>query len=272
MLLIVMHNNRSYLESLVAIANGEGITDTTIVERKNIGSSLTGDSINFFFHKGGIVNEYNKALIAILKEADAKRFLDIVEKEATSKLSSLNSNGFICVLPFKDIKSLGLESFSVTSSTKARVKDYLNKDRISLDIKAENKTEAITQLSSLLKNANEIVDYNTFLKDTLEREKNASTAVNNEIAIPHARSEAVKDIVIAFGISKKGVDFGASDTNQVKLIFLIGTPKGTKVNAYLEVLAELSKKLHKKEFKDLLLNAKSPEDVIKIFNNEDDHL
>jgi fructose-specific phosphotransferase system IIA component len=264
MLMIVMHNKRSYLESLVTIAKKQGITDTIIIEKKNIGASLVGDATSFVFHKGGLVDEYDKAFIAILKEGDSKPFLDIIERDASLNLSNSNDKGFICSIPFQKIKNIGIESYHSKRITRS-ISEYFEKDRMSLDVKAADKIEAIKEIAALMDGAEEIVDYEVFLNDILDREKIASTAISNEIAIPHARSEAVKDITIAFGRSKDGIDFGASDGKKVKLVFLVGTPKGANVNEYLKVLADISKNLQKEKFKEALLNAISPEEIIRIF-------
>ncbi|MFH1504954.1 MAG: PTS sugar transporter subunit IIA [Candidatus Omnitrophota bacterium] len=147
-----------------------------------------------------------------------------------------------------------------------KISDYLKKDRISLCLKAQVKEDAVKELSIFLKGAPEIIDFDLFLKDVFERESLKTTGIGNGIAIPHARTEAVKNFVIVFGKSTEGVEFDSLDAKPVKLIFLMGTPKGKNLNDYLEILARLTRLLQHESFRNALLQASSPEEIINEFN------
>ena len=147
-----------------------------------------------------------------------------------------------------------------------KIKDYLKEDRISLNIKAHTKEEAIKELSVLLKDAPEIADFDLFLKEVFERETLKTTGIGSELAIPHARTDAVKSFIIALGKSNEGVEFESLDGKPVKLIFLMGTPKGKNINGYLEILARLTRLLQHESFRKALLEASSPKDIIDEFN------
>ena len=146
-----------------------------------------------------------------------------------------------------------------------KIGDYLREDRIILDLKAHNKEETIREMSALLKDTEEITDFAVFLQDVFEREKLSSTGIGHEIAIPHARSNAVEDFVIAFGRSPQGIEFESLDGNPAKLIFLMGTPKEKRLDAYLKLLARLSRLLAKESFRNSLLKASTAEEIIELF-------
>jgi len=93
----------------------------------------------------------------------------------------------------------------------------------------------------------------------------ASTAIGSQVAIPHARSDNVRSFIIAFGCSREGINFNALDNEPVKLIFLMGTPKEEGINDYLKILAHLTRLLQKETFRESLLKAKSPEEIIEEF-------
>ena len=150
-----------------------------------------------------------------------------------------------------------------------KVRDYLREDRISLDLKAYSKQEAIKEIASLLKDAKGIVDFETFVKDVFEREKLATTGIGYEIAIPHARTNAVTDFVIAFGRSQEGVEFNSVDNKPAKLIFLLGTPKRQGLGGYLKILARLTKVLKEESFRNSLLEATSPKEIVDEFKKAD---
>lgn len=148
-----------------------------------------------------------------------------------------------------------------------RIHEYLKEGAISLDLKSDTKEKAIREIAGPLKMENNIVDFDTFLSEVFDREKLTTTGIGDEIAIPHARTDAVKDFVIAFGRSKEGINFDSVDGKPVRFIFLIGTPKKEKLGGYLKLLARLTRLLKKDDFKQLLLTALTPKDILSAFKS-----
>ncbi|MFB0527697.1 MAG: PTS sugar transporter subunit IIA [bacterium] len=148
-----------------------------------------------------------------------------------------------------------------------RISDYLREDMICLHLKATGKEEAIRELGSFIRKAKEISNYEMFYKDVLEREKLTTTGIGEEVAIPHARTDAVSGFVIAFGKSEKGVEFGSLDGKKARLLFLMGTPKTAGLDEYLVLLAHLTRLLKQQSFRESLLKAGSPAEIIDIFRN-----
>jgi fructose-specific phosphotransferase system IIA component len=146
-----------------------------------------------------------------------------------------------------------------------RIGDYLKEDRVLLELKAKNKEEAIKEIASSLQGAREITSLDAFIKAVFEREAMATTGIGHDIAIPHARTDAVNDFIIALGRSTAGVEFGALDGRPVKLVFLMGTPRKKGLNAYLKILAHLSRLLEKESFRNSLYKASSPQEIIDEF-------
>ena len=145
-----------------------------------------------------------------------------------------------------------------------KIADRLIKERIMLDIDVVNKEDAIRAVSFSLKDADEITDYVVFLNDVLKRESLASTGIGGETAIPHARTDAVKEFVIAMGRTRQGIDFGSLDKKPVRLVFLMGTPSEKGIKEYLKIIAHLSRLLKKENLRKVLLEAQKPEEIIKV--------
>ncbi|MBI4845017.1 MAG: PTS sugar transporter subunit IIA [Candidatus Omnitrophica bacterium] len=146
-----------------------------------------------------------------------------------------------------------------------KIVDLLKAERISLNLKARNKEEAISELAAFLKNAQEVVDYDLFVKNVFERENLNTTGMGNSVAIPHARTDAVNDFVFVFGRAAQGVEFNSVDNAPARLIFLLGTPVNKGVNSYLKILARLTRILSSDDFRELLMNASGPEEIIRAF-------
>ena len=144
------------------------------------------------------------------------------------------------------------------------ISQYLRSELINLDLKASTKEEAIRNLGELLRGNSDITDFDQFISDVFEREGLGTTGIGFSLALPHARSKAVKSFVIAIGRLNDGIDFKSLDGEPVKLILLMGTPKDDLGN-YLKTLAQLSRLLKKEQFCKSLITAQSPDDVCALF-------
>jgi fructose-specific phosphotransferase system IIA component len=145
-----------------------------------------------------------------------------------------------------------------------KISELLKKELIKLQITSKDKEAVIRELVEMMRGRPEVKDLEKFLNDVYEREKLGSTAVGDGIALPHARSEGISQLIIVFGRAPEGIDFDALDDKPVQLIFLIGTPKDD-IGNYLKTLAHLSRLLKKEHFRDKLLKASTPEEIIDIF-------
>ncbi|MBI3039258.1 PTS sugar transporter subunit IIA [bacterium] len=139
---------------------------------------------------------------------------------------------------------------------------------IKLELEATRKVEAIKELIGVLDGAGYITDGESFLKSVLEREKVGSTGIGKGIAIPHSRTNAIREVVVAFGRSKKGIEFDALDNKPVFLIFMIASPVESG-GLYLKALARLSRLLRYPDFRNELMEATTAEEVIKIISSEE---
>jgi fructose-specific phosphotransferase system IIA component len=153
--------------------------------------------------------------------------------------------------------------------TVVEVKGYIRKELINLDLLSERKEDAIRELARLMESTQGVIDFDLFLEDVFERERLGTTGIGDGIAIPHARTDAVDQLVIALGRSARGVEFESLDGKKVKLLFLMGTPKGS-VSHYLKILAQLTRLLKEGTFRDKLLEARDKEIVVSLFREIED--
>lgn len=264
MLLVVMHNRRDYLEAVVSLVKKEDIFDVTIVEKKGLGGSLIGPEASFFFGKGQLKKEYDKAVICVVRgEGKARCIMRLIDEDPGIRFLNLMDKGFLCSIPFSWVKGLELESSRIkTGESQMRVLKYLKKGLICLDLKASTKQEAIEELGEAMQGVRGVKDHGRFIKDVIDRERLGTTGIGDGVAIPHARSDAVDRLIIAFGRSEKGVQFDSLDGKPATLIFLMGTP-ASDVQPYLRTLAHLSRLLRKEEVRKSLLEAKDASRIIE---------
>jgi fructose-specific phosphotransferase system IIA component len=150
-----------------------------------------------------------------------------------------------------------------------KISDFLRAERVVLDFQpAPTKEETIKKLAELVKDAPEIANFEQYLTDVYERENLGTTGIGFGLALPHARTDAVKQILILIVRIDQGVDFKSLDGEPVKLVFLMGTPK-SEVQNYLKVLSNLTRLLKKELFRTALLEAKTAQEMIEVFKREE---
>ncbi len=139
-------------------------------------------------------------------------------------------------------------------------------DYVVLDLAEPDRHAATRRLATALATDGRVSDVDAFLADVRKRENQMATGLPGGIGIPHARSAYVTEPTLAFGRSSAGVDFGAED-GPAHLVFLIAAPESGD-DAHLKILAALARRLMRSEFRQSLLDADKPSDVVDIINRE----
>lgn len=146
-----------------------------------------------------------------------------------------------------------------------RIVDLLSKDSITLNAAPKSKAEAIDMLVDLQVKGGKIADREAYKKGILAREEMSSTAVGEGIAIPHAKSTAVKAPSLAAMTVPQGVDYEAMDDEPSNLLFMIAAPNDGDV--HLEVLSRLMTILMDEDFREKLLAASSKDAFLQIIDD-----
>ena len=136
---------------------------------------------------------------------------------------------------------------------------------ISLDLKETNKKKLLAELVGLLAQSGKLKDKKAFLAALLKREKLGSTGIGSGVAIPHAKSERVKDFILAFARKDEGIDFGALDGEKTYLFFVLASPMDD-VGNHLKILADISRLVKDRFIVENLKKAKNKKEVLKIFS------
>ena len=151
-----------------------------------------------------------------------------------------------------------------------KILDFLNEKAISVDLKSTDKKTAIRELTDLLIKAGELKPRmkDEVVKTLLNREALGSTGIGQGVAIPHGKCEYVKELVGAFGVSKKGINFDSLDGESAYIFFLLLAPIESS-GPHLKALARISKLLKDKYFRESLKNVESEKSLLKIIKEED---
>ena len=145
-----------------------------------------------------------------------------------------------------------------------RITDLLKKEGIRIGAAPADKAEAIEQLIALHAACGNLNDAAAYREGILAREAMGTTAIGMEIAIPHAKSEAVKAPALTAMTAPAGVDYGSPDGMPAKLLFMIAaTPDG---DVHMEVLARMMQLLMDMDLTEKLKNAQSPEEFLALID------
>ncbi|MFH1686421.1 MAG: PTS sugar transporter subunit IIA [bacterium] len=120
----------------------------------------------------------------------------------------------------------------------------------------------LSELVSLLETDNRVGNRTKLVLDFVNREKKATTGIGDGIAIPHIRSLQAKEFMIGFGRSTKGYEFDALDGLPVHMFFVMAAPPYDD-NLYLKVFKSLMEMLQYDSFRQELMNAKQPGELIR---------
>ncbi|WP_214813245.1 PTS fructose transporter subunit IIABC [Exiguobacterium sp. s196] len=148
-----------------------------------------------------------------------------------------------------------------------KITDLLQRDTIQLNLRASSKREVIEELVDVLDRAGKLSDRNGYRDAILKRESESTTGLGEGIAIPHAKTSAVKTPAIAFGRSE-GVDYEALDGQPSRLFFMIAAGENAN-NEHLETLSKLSVYLMDPAFQERLYAATSESDVIRAIEEKE---
>jgi len=151
-----------------------------------------------------------------------------------------------------------------------KIMDFLKEKAISAHLKSKDKRQVIEELTELLVKAGEIDGdaKEKVIKALLDREKIGSTGIGEEVAIPHAKLDMVKEMVAAFGRSPQGVDFDSLDGEPAYIFFLLLAPTDS-TGPHLKALARLSRILKDKPFREALKKAETEEEILRLVKEED---
>jgi PTS system fructose-specific IIC component len=149
-----------------------------------------------------------------------------------------------------------------------KICDLLSLPTIKLDLKAKKKEEAIDELVDLLYKAGKVTSREEFKEAIVARESISSTALEEGIAIPHAKTAAVKEPALAFGLSKEGLDYESLDGEPSTLFFMIAAPEKAS-DEHIETLSTLTTMLLDDDFREELLNTTSAQQVLDIINQRE---
>ena len=185
--------------------------------------------------------------------------------------SAIGAVLYVLVTPKVEVAIAGQDVSVVNDVEKNETKhdsqknDLYKENTVCMNLKSKTKQDVINEMVELLDKNGILNNKYEFKKELLEREELSSTGFGNGIAIPHAKTSAVKIPRVAVGISKDGFDFDSVDGNKANLIFMIAAGDDDN-DLHLKTLSHLAQNLMDDEFVKEILNSKSKKEIVQLLS------
>ena len=145
--------------------------------------------------------------------------------------------------------------------------DLIEEKVVKTPLSGQTKEEIIEELLDLLCASGKVLNREKALKAVMDRESKGSTGLEDGIAVPHAKTDAVKTLTIAIGIAPQGIAFEALDGKPSQLFFLMLAPPDQS-GPHIEALAEIARTTRSKAFCRTLISSQTPSEVVELFQED----
>ena len=147
--------------------------------------------------------------------------------------------------------------------------DYINKESIIIDLKETDKECFLSKMIEKLDSLGLLINKDEVEHAIMAREQLMSTGIGNGIAIPHAKTDSVNNIIISIATIKNGINYKSIDKNKVFVVFMLVTPKNSS-SENLKVLTSIAKIFRdNSNFLEKLINAKKSQEIIELIGKEE---
>jgi fructose PTS system EIIA component len=149
-----------------------------------------------------------------------------------------------------------------------KIEGLLSEARIVLNLELTTKSEVIEKMISLLEHHPSVRNISRLKADVLKREEEMSTGIGRQIALPHAKTSAVREPVLAFATLREDINFDAIDNEPVSIVFLLATPE-KMLSEHLKLLGRITRLAGRDEVRNRLMLSRTPQEVLELFREEE---
>jgi mannitol/fructose-specific phosphotransferase system IIA component (Ntr-type) len=149
----------------------------------------------------------------------------------------------------------------------ARPTRHIRPAHVTLALAATTREDAVRELAALLSASRALpkARAEALATEVLARESEGTTGIGGGVAVPHAKTTLVDDLVVAVGVSREGIDFAAVDGDPVHVVFLIAAPP-TAAAEYLALMKWVVSLTRSKYWMKLLRGAPTPEALVEVLD------
>ncbi|MFI5664734.1 fructose-specific PTS transporter subunit EIIC [Streptomyces sp. NPDC051684] len=185
------------------------------------------------------------------------------EAHATATVTSASAGASLQAATASSTAVGGAEAESSADEPEV-LSGYLTDRTVKVQLDAQDKEAAIRELAGLAAATGKVADVEELVRTALRREEQGTTGLGEEIAIPHAKTDAVTAPVVCFARSADGIEWGSLDGTKARLVFMISVPEAAAGDEHLRILALLSRKLMDTDFRARLQAAPDDAAILEV--------
>ena len=188
-------------------------------------------------------------------------------------LSSASGDcGFICVASLHRVKICNSDFSDYRGNIKwvviMKIEGLLSGKYIELNLELTKKSQVIDAMLSIAGLHPGVENQKKLRYDVLKREKEMSTGIGKQIALPHAKTDAVSAPVLALATLKNRINFDSIDNEPVGVVFLLATPEDMLAE-HLKLLGRITRLAGRADIREKLMSALVPSEVLELFREEE---
>ncbi len=146
--------------------------------------------------------------------------------------------------------------------------EVLTEDLVTTDLSARSKNDVIVGMLDMLCRTGKVRDRDAALQALMDNESRMSTGMEHGIAIPHAKTDAVDELLACVAVTKKKIDFESLDRKPARIFIMTLSPKG-RTGPHIRFLAEVSQLLKDDKRRKQVLSAKTPAQLLSILTDSE---
>lgn len=132
------------------------------------------------------------------------------------------------------------------------------------DLKSITKEKVILELLDSIKQNKQVLEIDKIADAVFDREKLLSTGIGKGFAIPHCKTSAVEEIVVAIGKTINPIEFHSIDNKPVHIIILIAS--NININSeHLVLISKIGRLISDDNFVSKIKNCKSSNEILSVF-------
>ncbi len=139
---------------------------------------------------------------------------------------------------------------------------------VKVPLEGRDKDAVITELVDLLYQNRLLQNREVVLDAVFTRERTRSTGIGSGIAIPHGKCNAVRELIMALGITQDPIDFDSVDRKPVHIVILLVSP-ADQTGPHIQALARISRLMLDHDFKTALEKAPSAEAAYELMSQRE---
>ena len=147
--------------------------------------------------------------------------------------------------------------------------EVLTEDLVKPGLAAKNKNDLIVSMLDMLCTTGKVHDRDAALQALIDNEARMSTGMEHGIAIPHAKTNAVDELLACVAVTKKKIDFESLDRKPARIFIMTLSPTG-RTGPHIRFLAEISQLLKDEKKRKQVLSAKTPRDLLAALTTSSD--